>query len=251
MNQKINPEIAEILGAFIGDGWLESSLGSIYITGDKIEDKDYYDKYLGPLFSKNFAIVTPREFSYWNVYGIGCSKKHVILKCLNLGFQPGTKALTAEIPKSIIESEDTEIIKSLLRGIFDADGSFWCEKSRSKFSIIWKKTYHYRPELQIGSCSKKLLKQIKFLLDKFEIESKVRLRNKKGFKNNRNTNNHYGLRIRKKEQIRKFFKIISSSNPRHQTRYKVWETFGFLPPRTNINQRKLILAKKLDPYSLY
>ncbi len=32
MNKKIAVVIAEILGVFIGDGWLESSLGSLYIT---------------------------------------------------------------------------------------------------------------------------------------------------------------------------------------------------------------------------
>ena len=61
MKKKMNVEIAEILGAFIGDGWIESSLNSIYITGDKIEDKDYYDNFLAPIFSKNFVDIKPKE----------------------------------------------------------------------------------------------------------------------------------------------------------------------------------------------
>jgi len=51
--------------------------------------------------------------------------------------------------------------------------------------------------------------------------------------------------------IKRWFAIIGSSNPRHQTRHLVWKQFGFLPPRTNINQRKEMLNGKLDPNSFY
>jgi len=243
MNKKINVGTAEILGAFIGDGWIEKSQKAFYITGDPIEDREYYDDYLAPLFSQNFVEVKPKSFSYWGVYGIGCYKKGIIDKCINLGFQPGTKALTVKIPKNVFSSKDNEIIKAVLRGIFDADGSFWCEKSRSKTSIEWKRTHHYHPEFQIGSCSKELLDQIHFLLKRFNIDSKVSLRGKKGYKNGRNVNDYYGLRIRKIEHIKRWFEIIGSSNPRHQTRYGVWKKCGFLPPRTNIIKRKIILEE--------
>ncbi len=251
MNKKINREIAEILGAFIGDGWLESSLNGLYITGDKVEDRQYYDSFLAPLFSKQFSPVKPKEFSYWNVYGIGCYKRSTIRKCLETGFQPGAKALNASIPVEIFKSNDDQILKALIRGIFDADGCFWCEKSRAKTSIEWKRTYHHHPEFQIGSCSRRLLEQIKELLDKFGIESKVVVRAQAGRRNNRNVNDFYGLRIRKVAYIEKWFNIIGSSNPRHQTRHGVWKKFGFLPPRTNIIQRKDILSGTLDPKSFY
>tara|TARA_Y100000310_G_scaffold299767_1_gene334881 strand:+ start:546 stop:1280 length:735 start_codon:yes stop_codon:yes gene_type:complete len=244
MNQKINPEIAEILGAFIGDGWIESRGNAFYITGDKLEDKDYYDNFLAPLFSKWFCKVKPKEFSYWNVYGIGCFKRRIVENCLKLGFQSGTKALNVKIPKEIMNSSNQEIIRAVLRGIFDTDGSFWCEKSRSKNSVQWKRTHHHHPELQIGSCSKQLLEQIKILLERFHIESKVSLRTKAGFTNNRNRNNYYGLRIRKIGEIKKWFNIIGSNNPRHQTRYAVWKKLGYLPPRTTITQRKEMLIQE-------
>ena len=257
MNQKIkrnlvmDAKVAEILGVFIGDGWLEKRERGLFIAGDKIEDKEYYDKYLGPLFSKVFSKVEPREFSYWGVYGICCYKRDVIRKCVDIGFQSGSKTLNAKIPIEIMKNANDKIKKAILRGIFDADGSFWCEKSRAKTSTEWKRTYHYHPELQIGSCSKELLLQIKKLLQEFKIDSKVVLKTKAGRKFNRNVNNSYALKIRKIEQIKRWFEIIGSSNPRHQTRYAVWKKFGFLPPRTNINQRKDMTAGKLDPNSFY
>jgi hypothetical protein len=49
-----NPEIAEILGTFIGDGWIESDKDALYVTGNPTEDKDYYDKLLRSLILKTF-----------------------------------------------------------------------------------------------------------------------------------------------------------------------------------------------------
>ncbi|MBU2560893.1 MAG: hypothetical protein KKD17_01250 [Nanoarchaeota archaeon] len=171
-NKKFNPEIAEILGAFIGDGWIESDKDALYITGSPIEDKLYYDRHLAPLFSRNFIPVKPRNFQYWGVYGIVTYKKEAILKALRFGFKPGYKALKAEIPEEIMLSTPKPK-KAVLRGIFDTDGSFWCEKSRSKTSTTWKRTHNHHPELRISSCSRKLLEQIRELLNAFEISSEI------------------------------------------------------------------------------
>ncbi|MFH1682260.1 MAG: LAGLIDADG family homing endonuclease, partial [Candidatus Woesearchaeota archaeon] len=178
MNQKMNVEIAEILGAFIGDGWIEKRKKGVYIMGNKIEDREYYDKFLAPSFSKVFLGVIPKEFKSWKVYGIACYKKEVIEKFVSMGFNPGRKATTVIIPPQIIETKDKEIFKAILRGIFDADGCFWCERSRAPTSSIWKRTYHSHPEFQIGSCSNKLLEQIHSLLKEFDITSKFVLKNK-------------------------------------------------------------------------
>ena len=42
----MNVEISEILGAFTGDGWITSSLKSLYITGNSSEEREYYDYFL-------------------------------------------------------------------------------------------------------------------------------------------------------------------------------------------------------------
>jgi len=237
----MNKQIIEIFGAFIGDGWIQNDEKALYITGDRTEDKRYYDEFIAPLFSKHFIEIKPKEFPYWKVYGIGCYKKDVINKALKLGFQKGKKCYLAKIPEKIMNSNNLEITKSILRGIFDTDGSFWCEKSNAKTSCEWKRTHNYHPEFGISSCSKKLVDQIHILLKKLNIESKVAHKNKKGFKNNRNNNDSYALRIRKKSEIERWFNIIGTNNPRHQTRYAVWEKLGHLPPRTTIKERIIIL----------
>lgn len=244
-NQKINSEIAEILGAFIGDGWIESDKDALYITGHPIEDKNYYDNHLAPLFSKYFTLVRPKNFSYWGVYGIVTYKKAVISQAINLGFQTGPKSLVAEIPKSVLKSGDKKIIKAVLRGISDADGSFWCERSRAKTSTKWKQTHNYHPEFRITSCSKKLLEQIQSLLKQLDIDSKIVKKATKGFKHKRNINLSYALNIRRKSEIEQWFKIIGTNNPKHQTRYQVWKKLGYLPPNTTIKERMGLLKKNL------
>ena len=236
-----NPEVVEILGAFIGDGWIESDKDALYITGSPIEDKLYYDNYLAPLFSKYFINVKARHFPYWGVYGISTYKKRVINKAIDFGFYVGSKSKVVEIPPIVLYSNKKEVIKAVLRGIFDTDGSFWCERSRAKSSIEWKRTHNYHPEFRITSCSKNLLKQLKFLLDKLDIESKIVQKSIKGFKCNRNISNSYALNIRKIKEIEKWFKIIGTNNPRHKTRYTVWKKLGHLPPNTTIQERLILL----------
>ena len=87
------------------------------------------------------------------------------------------------------------------------------------------------------------MEQIHVLLKRLDIESKIARKNKKGFKHNRNNNDSYALNIRKKIEIEKWFSIIGTNNPRHQTRYAVWKKLGHLPPRTTIKDRIKILNK--------
>ena len=110
-----NPEIAEILGAFIGDGWMESRGTALYITGNPVEDKGYYDHFLAPLFSRYFTEVKPKKFPYWGVYGIVTYKQKVIKRALELDFKSGKKSKSVEIPQKILRSQNKEVIKSVLR----------------------------------------------------------------------------------------------------------------------------------------
>ena len=234
-------EVAEILGAFIGDGWIESDKNGLYITGSPTEDREYYDSHLSVLFSQNFTTVKPKSFEYWGVYGISTYNKDVISKAMNLGFQTGRKSLVARIPDWVMNSKEEKISKSCIRGVFDTDGSFWCEKSRAKTSTEWKRTNNYHPEMCISSCSKLLLDQMSSLLKTLGINSQVKQKHVKGFKNNRNLNNSYQLNIRKLSEIERFFEVIRPANLRHRTRYQVWKKLGYLPPFTIIKDRLRLL----------
>lgn len=242
INNHFSAGLSEILGAFIGDGWIESSKKGLYILGDINEDKEYYDKYLSRLFINEFGEVKLKLFKKWNVYGLISYKKEIINKAISLGFQPGKKCYSIKIPEIIMKSKiDYKI--SVIRGIFDTDGSFWCEKSRAKTSTSWKKTHNYHPEFNISSCSEKLLIQIKEILDELNIESKIVQKRSKGVKSSRIVNDSFALMIRKISEIEKWFKIVGTNNPRHITRYRVWKKLGFLPPYSTIKEKYEILEK--------
>lgn len=89
------------------------------------------------------------------------------------------------------------------------------------------------------------------MLANLGIGSKLSIHQKAGYVHYRTVQDSYQLRIRKLDQVIKWFDVIGSSNPRHQTKYEVWKKFGFLPPRTSIIERKAMLCGQLDPYSWY
>ncbi|MFC1768939.1 LAGLIDADG family homing endonuclease [Nanoarchaeota archaeon] len=241
LTKKVVPDIAEILGAFIGDGWIEKDLDGFYITGSPTEDRQYYDNHLSKLFSKYFTHVQPKEFTSWGVYGIYTYRREVIKKAINLGFQIGHKSLSVKIPEYLLNNTP-EVTTSLIRGIFDTDGSFFCDHSRAPTSIEWKKTHNYSPEIQITSCSKELMGQLFDLTSNIGLRPKLHHKSRKGFVCGRNVNNSYALRIRRLSDVIKWFDTIGSKNPRHITRYSLWKKLGFLPPNTNLQQRVNILG---------
>lgn len=238
---KVEKDFAELLGAFIGDGWIEKRGDALYIAGSYIDDKDYYDKVLAPIFSNIFTYVRPKYFPYWKVYGIATYKKNIINKAIDLGFQSGLKCLNVKIPSRIVHSENIEVLKSVVRGIFDTDGSFWCDKSRSPNSSSWKQTHNYMPLIDITSCSEELMVQLITILKFLNIESKIMQKSKKGIRCNRNVNNSYALRIRKRKEVERFFESIQPHNLRHKSRFECWKKLDYLPPYSTLKQRLEIL----------
>ena len=151
-------EIAEICGAIIGDGWIESREKALYIAGHKFDDREYYDTYLAPLFSRTLIKVEPKNYDYWKVYGFGTCNRKVIGKIINLGIKKGKKVYTTEFPEWVFPNK--EFMVSALRGFFDADGNFSCKKCYGKYDNNFRRRYHCQPRIEIGSSSKKLILQI-------------------------------------------------------------------------------------------
>jgi hypothetical protein len=63
-------DIAEFCGAMIGDGWIQNNEKCLFLAGDPLEDKDYYDNHISKLISKIIIPIKPKSFPYWKVYGI-------------------------------------------------------------------------------------------------------------------------------------------------------------------------------------
>lgn len=241
--------IAELCGAIIGDGWIQSDERCFFIAGDPTEDKDYYDKYLIKIFDRVGIKTTPKEFPYWKVYGIGIYKKEIIQKLLSWKIPKGKKVHTAKIPEWIFNSKK-KIVYAFLRGFFDADGSVFCQKDYTKYANDFNSKYHCKIRIRMSSVSIELIKQIQKLCDKFGIKCVVRTI-KRGHIVERNCQDVNIIEINSIEHVNQWFNEVKPSNGKHTTKYLIWKKHGFCPPYTTIKQRKDILKNKLNPYTLY
>ncbi len=242
-------KIAELCGAIIGDGWIQSNEQCFFIAGDPDEDREYYDLHLTKIFREILIPVKPRDFPYWGVYGIGIYKKEIIKRLLKFDISKGKKVKTAKVPRWIINS-NKRIIKSFLRGFFDADGSIFCQKDYTKYANEFNSKYHAKIRLRISSISLELIEQMYQLCNKCQFQC-VKRTIKRGRIYGRNCNDVHIIEINHLKSIKRWFEELKPSNPKHNTKYLIWKKFGFCPPHTKIAQRKEILKNSLNPYLFY
>ena len=244
-------EIAELCGAVMGDGWIEEREKGFFIAGDPIEDKDYYDNHLSKLLQNIFKInISPKQFPYWKVYGISFYKKKLIKQLLNFGLAKGKKVNSAYVPDWIFRYKSSKIPIAFIRGVFDTDGSVFCQKDYTKYANSFNSKYHSKIRIRIGSVSQKLICQLSNLCNRLGFRTVTRII-RGGFSHNRNRSNTYILEINEKRSIENWFKRLKPSNPKHNSKYLIWKQFNFCPPNTTLHQRKQILKNKLNPYNLY
>ncbi len=250
-NLQDKKDIAEFCGAMIGDGWIQADGRSLFLTGDPLEDKDYYDLHMCKLVSKIIEPVKSKNFPYWGVYGISMHKKEIIKKIVtDYDLPKGKKVASARIPKWIKSSKDNKIKFSFIRGLFDTDGGIFCQKDYTKYANEFNSKYHTKIRLRFTTISYNLNEEIFKLMTKLGFGC-VKRTIKRGVFNNRNNKDIYILEINELKSMNKFFEEVKPANPKHTTKYLIWKEFGFCPPKTTIKQRKEILKSELNPYLLY
>ncbi|MFA6420529.1 MAG: hypothetical protein WCW13_07030, partial [archaeon] len=165
--KEMTPDLAEICGIHAGDGYLRKRTPSGYeldISGN-VDEKEYYDNHVVPLFERTFGIkITPRFFMPRNTYGFLICRRKICEFIHSLGFPYGKKTLAVEVPKQILESKNLEIIYRFIRGVFDTDGTIsFRKRGGSGYTELHRKrhTYSY---LKLEICSKKLRDGVGLLL---------------------------------------------------------------------------------------
>ena len=201
---KLNSELCELVGAFIGDGYL-SRYGKkgivVGVTGNAILDEDYLKFHLVSIVKKYFPSAKP-SLCYRkdeNTLQLRFYSPELADFLLSLGFLPGIKTRTVKIP--LIIEQDKQLLYSTIRGIFDTDGCLFFD-NRKKY----KRPY---PRITIQIASIPLITQLeKHLSQEFSLY--VDKSNRDG---KRNTLEIYGH-----EQLERFLKQIGSSNKRHMSK---------------------------------
>src|SRR3989338_2008536 len=124
---KLNREICELIGAFIGDGYLgiygrKKNQYVIGISGHKKLDEDYLKNYLKPLIKRNFPFTKPRLYyrDDENTLMLRINSKKLYRLFIKLGFHRGKKSRNIKILSNILKNQ--EFMNATVRGIFDTDG---------------------------------------------------------------------------------------------------------------------------------
>jgi hypothetical protein len=196
LNQPLSEELCEFLGAFSGDGFT-NKYGRHYqigFAGDKRYDNGYYHQKIIPITNKFFNIHScysrTRENGIWFNFH---SKS--LFEMLTRRFQmpAGVKFDKVLIPDEVMQNKRAHKI-AFIRGVFDTDGCVFFDKRK-----IYKEPY-----MRVDICMYNIpiLTQINQILTEVGIESKV-------------LGNGKHLHVTSKENVRKFFEIVGSSNERH------------------------------------
>jgi len=209
---KINEDKAELYGALIGDGCLSrynvknriKPREVILYTGHLVNDLDYYNNVVVPLFVQEFKTVGYlQERKSYNCIIYTVFNREVFNFFEKMGFPVGKKS-KLRIPDEILNNKKKAI--SCVRGIFDTDGSVY--KRYSQKYKNHSRLYNYLV-IQIRLNSFEVINQIKQILTKIDINTNKIGRYKKS----------YVLRVTDQKHIKRFMEIIKPSNKYHLVRY--------------------------------
>lgn len=239
----LTKELAEIFGMFAADGCLQDKY--ICIWGNIFEDKDYYNNFVCPLFSKVFKKeIVAHEKKSNSVYGFYVCNKNIIQTFKEAGFIRN-KTYSVKAPKEVLESNNPKIYAAFIRGFTDCDGCISFMKRKGKYSEF-KRKFNTYPRISISVTSSKVIEDISSMLDKLNIKhTKYSRKSKKP-----NEKEAYNLYVRGPERVEDWMKKIGFSNPSKQIKYDIWKKFGTCPPKITLEQKKLILQNKIDPFTL-
>jgi hypothetical protein len=203
LNTPLTNELAEFIGAFIGDGFTNhyGRMHMVQFAGDSRYDSQYLENRLGSILRK----LCPNVYiSYRNIKNQNTIRMTIYAKELHIlltkrfGFPCGKKTYTVKIPDEILNSDKTKI-NSCIRGIFDTDGCVFFDKRES----------YSKPYLRIclNLANVDLIKQINNLLLEQDIVSTVGSNSKR-------------LQINGFNNCKLFIEKIGFSNDRHLSKIK-------------------------------
>jgi len=235
----ITEELAELIGAHIGDGCLSDNgrYKECALLGDMNEEEEYYDNHIMPLFNRLIAKplihqeLKAKKYPSMGVYGFLCFDERIFNYYKSLGITVGSK-INTKIPKTFLTKR---FAKHTLRGIFDTDGCLYFDKNRTA-----KKPINKVPIIKLASTSKPLINQIYTILLKMGYNPKL----KKPYKGKRDKNMNYPLIIYRKNDILNYIeRDFGFNNPKHKTKWEFYKKYGYYIPRMTIKERRELLKQ--------
>ena len=185
---------SEILGIMFGDGCLSRTEHSIQIavTGNKVDDEDYFLNRVRPLFWDVFNLgLTVRYRQDENTMDLYRHSMRVALTLHSWGMPFGQKKLSDLTPKLDV------VPSAFIRGVFDTDGS------------VYRKYGPYA-QVQFKTVSRTLLCFIKEQLTILGFHPT----------NIRPDETKHRLLLSRQSEVDAFFRELLSQNTKHQKRFQ-------------------------------
>jgi len=195
---RFSKELAEFIGIMLGDGCISKYQVSITLCN---KDEENYSKFIKKLIRKLFCVpVTVLEREKYSTIDLVVSRINLVRFCIEkLGLKRGNKIKQQiDIPKWIKNNRSYSI--ACTRGLIDTDGSIFNHRY-----CINGKLYSYR-KLDFTSRSRPLRLSLFIILKREGIKARLA--------------GLYDVRIESQEDMRKYFKIFNSHNPKHLIRYR-------------------------------
>lgn len=244
---KMSNGLAEICGIHSGDGYLRNDgIRREWDISGSVEEKDYYDNHVIPLFNKVFNLkIKGKFFHSRNTYGFVIRDKEIIEYAHNsLGFPYGRKSLKIKVPKLVFEK--SEFICKCLRGYFDTDGCLTFGKKYGNYKEF-KRNMHCYPIIVISTVSMGLSEDMHNIFKKLNLNFVFYK-----YKPKKETESlKYIFRLNGVNNINTWMKEIGTKNPIQYSRFLVWKKYGFCPPKTTYSQRLKMLGDLIEPSTYY
>ncbi|MFX1519234.1 MAG: LAGLIDADG family homing endonuclease [Promethearchaeota archaeon] len=231
--KKVTEALAEETGIHISDGNIWE--GRVSYAGHAEDDSAYLRYKVRPLLKQVWGIknVTKKLVKGKQGMSLGfCSKEIANFKEKLLGLPSGKKD-EIEIPACIMRSR--RLVKGVLRGLFDGDGSL-------SFKSKWELGHTY-PVINYGSISLPLLRQIQQLLRKLGFTVPNKLSDKK--------DGTFILCINGDTNYERWISTIGFNNPKHLTKVVLYEREGIVPPNTGLRERLKLIRGEVELSDVY
>lgn len=206
MQFNLNKDLAEFYGILLGDGCLskyknKNSISyAIRIDGNSLTDRNYYihiQNLIFKIIKRKININYRRDCN--GIYVSFLSKPFSEFLNKKLYFPYGKKG-EIKISNQLIKNKT--LLKQVLMGFFDTDGSLYFTKNNSKI--------RYYPIIELSTHSKALLYQLKELLDKMNFNAVF---------------SYYkdSVKLHGKGNLERWMKLIGSNNNYKYNRYLKWK----------------------------
>ena len=196
-------DLAEFIGIMLGDGGL--SKRQLRITLNYFDDKKY-GKFVIKLIKKLFHI-TPSVYLDLkdSVFDIAVSRSELVKFCAEkLGLKIGNK-IKQQIDIPIWIKRNRKFQVACVRGLVDTDGSIFTHTYK-----VNGKWYRYK-KLAFTSRSQPLILSVYRILRRIGLNPRLAQKGR-------------DVRLDSIEDMKKYFNIINSHNPKHLKRYKNYDT---------------------------